>query len=50
MMDLGLSLGPLGLGHTTWIITLATLKNKKDGPSGGMLVIEYNLMVSFASS
>ena len=24
-MDLGLSLGPLGLGHTTWIITISTL-------------------------
>ena len=29
---------------------LATLKNKKDGPSGGMLIIESNLMVSSASS
>ena len=29
---------------------LATLKNKKDGPSGGMLVIESNLMVFSASS
>ena len=25
MMDLGLSLGPLGLGHTTWITTISTL-------------------------
>ena len=29
---------------------LATLKNKKEGPSGGMLVIESNLTVSSASS
>ena len=29
---------------------LATLKNKMDGPSGGMLVIESNLTVSSASS
>jgi len=28
----------------------ATLKNKKEGPSGGMLVIESNLTVSSASS
>ena len=29
---------------------LATLKNKKEGPSGGMLVIESNLTVSSVSS
>ena len=29
---------------------LAILKNKKDGPSGGMLILESNLMVSSASS
>ena len=29
---------------------LATLKNKKDGPSGGMLVIESNLTISSASN
>ena len=29
---------------------LATLKNKKEGPSGGMLVIESNLTISSASS
>ena len=29
---------------------LATLKSKKDGPSGGMLIIKSNLTVSFASS
>ena len=29
---------------------LATLKNKKDGPSGGMLIIESNLTVFSASS
>ena len=29
---------------------LATLKNKKDGPSGGMLIIESNLTISSASS
>ena len=29
---------------------LTTLKNKKDGPSRGMLILESNLMVSFASS
>ena len=29
---------------------LATLKNKKDGPSGGMLVIESNLTIFFTSS
>ena len=29
---------------------LDTLKNKKDGPSGGMLILESNLTVSSASS
>ena len=29
---------------------LAILKKKKDGPSGGMLIIESNLTVSSASS
>ena len=29
---------------------LATPKNKKDGPSGGMLILESNLTISFASS
>ena len=29
---------------------LATLKNKKDGPSGGMLILESNLTISSAFS
>ena len=29
---------------------MATLKNKKDGPSGGMLILESNLTISSASS
>ena len=39
-------------GHWKWKCTqyLATLKNKKDGPSGGMLILESNLTVSSASS
>ena len=39
-------------GHWKWNYPqyLATLKNKKDGPSGGMLIIESNLTVSSASS
>ena len=30
MMDLGLSLGPLGLGHTTWITTAYEQQAVKD--------------------
>ena len=39
-------------GHWKWNCPqyLATLKNKKDGLSGGMLIIESNLTVSSASS
>ena len=39
-------------GHWKWNCPqyLATLKNKKDGPSGGMLVIESNLTIFSASS
>ena len=39
-------------GHWKWNCPqyLATLKNKKDGPSRGMLIIESNLTISSASS
>ena len=39
-------------GHWKWNYPtyLATLKNQKEGPSGGMLIIESNFMVSSTSS